>query len=84
MIWINQIRIYFIDTDYGKDKNIFRGEGRARIRESREKRNFPGELLHMKETGVLIGNFEFPRKETNLGVVQAVSDPFMRPSSNLI
>lgn len=27
MIWIDQIRIYFIHTVYGKDKNIFRGEG---------------------------------------------------------
>ena len=30
----------------------------------------------MKETGILIGKFEFPRKETNLGVVQALFDPF--------
>ena len=30
----------------------------------------------MKETGIPIGKFEFPRKETNLGVVQALFDPF--------
>ena len=28
----------------------------------------------MKQTGILIGNFEFPPKETNLGVVEALFD----------
>lgn len=76
MIWIDQIRIYFIHTVYGKDENTYRGEGGLEFGQEGRREISQGDS-HMKETGILIGNFEFPRKETNLGVVQALFYPFM-------
>ena len=76
MIWIDQIRIHFIHTVYGKDKNTYRGEGGLEFGQEGRREISQGDS-HMKETGILIGNFEFPRKETNLGVVQALFYPFM-------
>ena len=34
-----------------------------------------GDNFHMKGVGMLVGNFELHRKETNLGVAQVLFDP---------